>query len=149
MRDGDKIYLEFSDAAQTKKIFDVTSLTSGALPADRFPTSGIPGAGLELIERKDVSQASDVVDSFKFDNLLDDTVYRIVGEFKFVNEYGDLTYSFPKIEWLDENGNKQDDIAYSRWYGNGDAPNSKIRDHIDCSVGNSTYYYSSYISTVH
>lgn len=141
---GDRVQLEFADGSDTKKILDATQLTSGSLPADRYPTSGIPGTALELVERKNVTQNSEITYEQIFDNLEDDTVYRMVGDLSFIlDETGGEVNTYPIIEWLDENGDAENNIAFSRWYGNNstDPVNSKVRNKIDCSVGhNSTFY---------
>ena len=90
---------------------DAAYLTSGTVPSARFPSTGFAakGGGLKLVSKQTVG--STAVSSITFTGLEDDTMYKMVAK----HIQSDDTTSIA-MEWLDSNGNAQNDIRYEYYY---------------------------------
>ena len=104
--------LEFADIpSYTLNNLDASYLTSGTVPSDRLPSTGLAakGTGLKLVSKQTVG--STAVSSITFTGLENDTMYKMVA--KHIQTDNNTSIN---MEWLDSNGTPQSTIRYEYYY---------------------------------
>tara|TARA_R100000654_G_scaffold3977_1_gene12335 strand:+ start:715 stop:1596 length:882 start_codon:yes stop_codon:yes gene_type:complete len=103
--------LEYADpTSQTISSLNADNITSGSLPAARFPTfSGSSGAALELVSEQTVG--STAVSGITFTGLEDDTMYKMVATHLRSN-----VNAYNYMYWLDASNNNQTGFRQEYFY---------------------------------
>jgi len=137
--------LEFGDAPSSDLgDLNASNLSSGSIPAARFPTdlAGSTGAGLKLYNRTVVSSNVNQIDITGFD---DDAVYKIMGDIKLTQGNTYLNF-FP----LNSSGNTTTSFLYSFYNGSNDSRGgspSLDRFYLNTGLSSSFFAFNGEIGT--
>ena len=141
--------LEFASPPEVAGI-NANDITSGTMPAERFPTDPSLGA---LSFFKKVTIGSTPAQDLIIDGLEDDSSYFIIGKtLLFVKSDGTDTNGYPIMQFLDENGNAQNHLAYVTNYGSSDAASTGTGNSLSLQAdsdgnGKRSYGFTATVST--
>lgn len=147
--DGDVGQLEFASAPSVSAL-NADNITTGTMPPERFPTDPSLAA---LSFFKKVTAGSTPLSELVIDELEDDSSYYIIGKtLLFCQSDGTVTNGYPIMQFLDENGNAQNHLAYVTNFGQSDAATTGTGNELNLQAdadghGKRSYGFTATVST--